>query len=162
MKHRTVFLSFVLLSFALSAAADPLPRARPESVGLSSERLDRIAQVLRADIERGRLPGAVIAIARKGKLAYYESFGYLDKAAGVPMPKDAVFAIASMTKPMVGVGIMMLLEESRLAMNDPASKWYPALGKLPVAILRTDAAGQTIMETIPAKREMTVQIAHHR
>jgi CubicO group peptidase (beta-lactamase class C family) len=140
-----------------SAAADPLPRTRPESVGLSSERLDRIAQVLRADIERGRLPGAVIAVARKGRLAYYEAFGYLDKSANVPMPRDAIFAIASMTKPMVGTGIMMLLEESRLAMTDPVSRWFPALGKLPVAVLRTDPAGQTIMETVPARREMTIQ-----
>jgi len=157
MKANTGLLSLTLLLFALCAAADPLPRARPESVGLSSERLERIAQVLRADIERGRLPGAVIAVARKGKLAYYESFGYLDKSASVPMPKDAIFAIASMTKPMVGVGVMMLLEESRLAMTDPVSKWFPALGKLPVGVMRTDPSGQTIMETVPAKREMRIQ-----
>lgn len=156
MKSAILCLSLLALA-ALSAAADPLPRARPESVGLSSERLERIAQVLRADIERGRLPGAVIAVARKGKLAYYEAFGYLDKAANLPMEKDAIFAIASMTKPMVGVGVMMLLEESRLAMTDPVSKWFPALGKLPVAVLRTDAAGETVMETVPAKREITIQ-----
>jgi hypothetical protein len=77
------FLS--LLSFpALSARADdPLPSTSPESVGLSSERLERIGKVLRADIERGRIPGAVVTIARKGRLAYYESFGYLDKTAGI-------------------------------------------------------------------------------
>jgi len=154
---KTIAACLILGFFAVTAAADPLPRARPESVGLSSERLERIAQVLRADIERGRLPGAVIAIARRGRLAYYEAFGYLDKAANIPMQKDAIFAIASMTKPMVGVGIMMLLEESRLAMTDPVSKWFPPLGKLPVAVLKTDAAGQTIMETVPARREMTVQ-----
>jgi CubicO group peptidase (beta-lactamase class C family) len=157
MKYRTLSLSGALLLCALSTAAEPLPSARPESVGLSSERLDRIAQVLRADIEQGRLPGAVIAVARKGRLAYYESFGYLDKSADIPMPKDAIFAIASMTKPMVGAGTMILLEESRLAMTDPVSKWFPALGKLPVGVLRTDAAGQVVMETVAAKREMTIQ-----
>jgi CubicO group peptidase (beta-lactamase class C family) len=157
MKRSNWLVSLFLLLLTFSVYADdPLPRARPDSVGLSPDRLERIGQVLRADIERGRLPGAVIAIARKGRLVYYESFGYLDKAAGTPMPKDAVFAIASMTKPMVGVGVMQLVEESRIAMSDPASKWIPALGKLPVAVLKTDAAGQTIFETVPAKREMTI------
>jgi CubicO group peptidase (beta-lactamase class C family) len=151
-----MFLSFLLFLAVSAPAADPLPRTQPESVGLSSERLDRITQVLRTDIDRGRMPGAVLAIARKGRLAYYESFGYLDKTAGTPMAKDAIFAIASMTKPMVGVGIMQLVEESRVAMRDPASRWIPALGKLPVAVVKTDAAGQTIMETMPAKREMTI------
>ena len=150
MKRSSWLLWLVLLSFTFSAFAnDPLPRARPESVGLSPERLERIAQVLRADIDRGKMPGAVIAVARKGRLAYYESFGYLDKAAGVPMSKDAIFAIASMTKPMVGVGFMQLVEESRIAMTDPASKWFPALGNLRVGVVKTDAAGQTIMETVP-------------
>jgi len=159
MKYPSLIVSLVLLflSLPVHAADDPLPRARPESVGLSAERLERIALVLRADIERGLLPGAVVAIARKGRLAYYESFGYLDKAAGTPMPKDAIFAIASMTKPMVGVGIMMLVEESRIAMTDPVSKWFPALGKLPVGVTKADAAGQMILETVPAKREMTIQ-----
>ena len=148
-----VIVSLLLVIFAVPALAqDPLPRARPESVGLSPERLERIAQVLRADIEKGRMPGAVIAIARKGRLAYYESFGYLDKAAGTPMPKDAIFAIASMTKPMVGVGIMQLVEESRIAMTDPVSRWFPELGKLPVGVIKDGA-----MTTEPARRAMTVQ-----
>src|SRR5215510_3431657 len=109
MNRHLLSLLLVLLFFSLPTyAQDPLPRGRPESVGLSSERLERIGQVLRADIEGGRLPGAVIAIARKGRLVYYESFGYLDKQAGTPMPRDAIFAIASMTKPMVGVGMMEL------------------------------------------------------
>lgn len=77
MTRACIAIVLVLSMFAGSARADdPLPRARPESVGLSSEKLDRIGNVLRADIERGRLPGAVIAIARKGRLAYYEAFGY--------------------------------------------------------------------------------------
>jgi CubicO group peptidase (beta-lactamase class C family) len=112
--------------------------------------------VLRADIDRGRMPGGVLVIARKGRLAYYEAFGYVDKTAGAPMPKEAIFAIASMTKAMVGVGIMQLVEESRVAISDPASRWIPALGKLPVAVVKSDAAGQPIMETMPAKREMTI------
>ncbi len=152
---RIVLSGLLLSSFAV--LADPLPRAEPESVGLSPERLDRIGQVLKADIERGRIPGAVVAIARKGRLAYYEAFGYLDKTAGTPMTKDAIFAIASMTKPMVGVGIMQLVEDTRIQMSDPASRWFPALGKLPVGVVKPDAAGQMVMEAVPAKRQITVQ-----
>jgi CubicO group peptidase (beta-lactamase class C family) len=106
-------------------------------VGLSSEKLANIGKVLRADIEKGRIPGAVVAVARKGKLAYYEAFGYLDKEAGTPMTKDAIFAIASMTKPMVGVAIMQMMEETRLQMSDPVSRWFPELGKMPVGVVRT-------------------------
>jgi CubicO group peptidase (beta-lactamase class C family) len=160
---RTSLLAALPLSLLLSLvsvaafAADPLPPAKPDAVGLSAAQLKRIGEVLRADIERGRIPGAVVAIARKGKLAYYESFGYLDKQAGTPMPKDAIFPIASMTKPMVGVGIMQLVEDTRIQMSDPASRWFPELGKLPVGVLKTDASGAVSMETVPAKRQITVQ-----
>ena len=153
---RIAWLTCLLLSLP-AIAADPLPRSRPESVGLSPERLERIGQVLRADIEKGRMPGAVIAIARKGRLVYYESFGYLDKAAGTPMPKDAIFAIASMTKPMVGVGIMQLVEESRVMMTDPAAKWFPALASMQVGVVKKDAFGEGALEFVPMRRPFTVQ-----
>ena len=88
------------VSAAAAFAADPLPRAKPEEVGLSSERLARIGTVLKADIEAGRIPGAVIAIARHGKLVALDAYGWRDKAAGVAMTTDTIFNIASMTKPM--------------------------------------------------------------
>ena len=153
---RVTLLVLLLLSLP-AIAADPLPRARPESVGLSPEQLERIGQVLKADIERGRIPGAVVAIARRGKLAYYEAFGYQDKAGGTPMAKDSIFAIASMTKPMVGVGIMQLVEDTRIQMSDPVSRWFPSLGKLPVGVMKKDVAGQMVMEAVPAKRQITIQ-----
>jgi len=154
---RMTLLVLLLLSLPAIAADDPLPRARPDSVGLSPEGLERIGQVLRADIERGRIPGAVVAIARKGRLAYFEAFGYLDKTASTPMTKDAIFAIASMTKPMVGVGIMQLVEDTRIQMSDPVSRWFLELGKLPIGVVKKDASGQMIMETAPAKRQITIQ-----
>ena len=96
--HVRTLIFVVAVAIALPAlAADPLPRATPESVGMSSERLARIGAALRADIDKGRIPGAVVAIARKGKLVYFEAFGYLDKAAGTKMTTDAIFNIASMT-----------------------------------------------------------------
>src|SRR5688572_26636764 len=82
------------------ATADQLPVVKPEAVGLSSARLERLAQVIRRDVETGRMPGAVVAIARKGKLAYYEAFGFADAGSRTPMAKDAIFSLASMTKPM--------------------------------------------------------------
>ena len=136
-------------------AADPLPRATPESVGMSSERLARIGQMLRADIDKGRIPGAVVAIARKGKLVYFEAFGYLDKAAGVPMTTDAIFNIASITKPMVTSGALMLYEEGRLPLDDPISTFLPQFAKMRVAVMNADRSA--IVDTVPAARQITIQ-----
>src|SRR5262249_56749083 len=83
-----------------AAGAEPLPRATPEDVGMSSERLALIARTVNAEIAQDQLPGAVLAIVRRGKLVYFETFGYRDKTAGAPMATDAIFNIASMTKPM--------------------------------------------------------------
>ena len=141
----------ILLNFSVFAA-EPLPVTKPEAVGLSSAQLARIGSTLKADIDKGRIPGAVIAIARKGKLAYYEALGYTDKDAGTPMTKDAIFAIASMTKPMVGVAIMQLMEHTRLQMSDPVSRWFPELGKLPVGVVKDG-----VMQSVPARKPITVQ-----
>lgn len=159
MKTLTMVLATVLsLLAALPAGAQGLPAAKPEEVGLSSERLARIGAILRNDVERGRVPGAVIMVARRGKLAYVEAVGFRDKATGAPMTPDAIFRIASMTKPMVSVAAMMLYEEGRLLLADPVSKYFPALGKLQVGIEKVDpVTGKTVFYTVPAEREMTVQ-----
>jgi CubicO group peptidase (beta-lactamase class C family) len=99
----------------------------------------------------------VIAVARKGKLVYYEAFGYLDKGKGIPMPKDAIFSIASMTKPMVAAGALMLYEESRLLVHDPIGNYLPPLRNMSVAVFRKDASGHDVMEREPARRQPTVQ-----
>ena len=100
-----------ILGFSLTArAADPL-RAKPEDVGMSSERLALIGKAINAEIGREQLPGAVLAIVRRGKLIYFETFGYRDKAAGVPMSADTIFNIASMTKPMTAVAALQLYEQ---------------------------------------------------
>ena len=153
---RTLLCAFafdLVLVCAPVFAQDPLPRAQPESVGIASDRLERIGQVLRADIERDRRPGAVVAIARKGRLAYFEAFGYLDKPAGVPMTADAIFGIGSMTKPMVGVAIMQLVEDTRIQMSDPVSRWFPKLGQLRVA---AEKPGVSAADSVPAAREITI------
>jgi CubicO group peptidase (beta-lactamase class C family) len=104
---RIIFIVAMLaaaLGFPLAVwAADPLPRAKPEDVGMSSERLGRIGKAINAEIAAGQLPGVVVGVVRRGKLVYFEAFGYRDKAAGDPMTTDSIFSLASMTKPLVAV-----------------------------------------------------------
>ncbi|HJT06637.1 MAG TPA: serine hydrolase domain-containing protein [Stellaceae bacterium] len=150
-----IVASMLLATVVPVMADEPLPRAKPEDVGMSSERLARIAATLNADVEHGRLPGAVIAVARKGKLVYFEAFGWRDKAAGVKMTTDTIFSIASMTKPMVTVGALMLVEEGALSVGDPVSKYLPQFATMQVAEL--DASGDTITGEVPAKRPITIR-----
>jgi len=137
------------------AAEVALPRAKPEEVGLSSERLARIGETLKADIEAGRIPGAVIAIARHGKLVALDAYGWRDKAAGVAMTTDTIFNIASMTKPMTTVGALMLYERGKLLIDDPLAKYFPKFATMRVAA--RDAAGEPTAETVPANRPVTIQ-----
>jgi len=158
---RPLPLLFVLLSAvlaAVAASAADLPTATPEEVGLSSSRLARITETLRADVEAGRIPGAVVIVARKGRIAYAEAVGFRDKAAGSRMTMDSIFRIASMTKPMVSVATMMLYEDGRLFVSDPISKYIPALGKMQVGVERIDPmTGKSVLALVKAAREMTVQ-----
>ena len=149
-------LATTLCLFASGAAfaADPLPRAKPEDVGLSSERLARIGATLKADIEAGRIPGAVIAIARHGKLVALDAYGWRDKAAGVAMTTDTIFNIASMTKPMTAVGALMLYEQGKLLIDDPLSKYFPKFVSMRVAVRD---AGEPTADTVPANRPITIQ-----
>src|SRR5438045_8969427 len=113
--------------------ASGLPRAEcPEQVGLSSARLERLAAVIRADVERQLIPGAVLAIARGGRLGYAEPFGWRDREAGAAMTADAIFRVASMTKPITSVAAMMLAEEGRLEIAAPVAQYIPELAELTV------------------------------
>src|ERR1700704_5291950 len=123
MMRRSIVLALFPFLLAIGHAdASDLPTTKPEQVGLSSERLERIAQVLRVDVERGRIPGAVVVVARKGRVASVQAVGFRDKAAGAPMTPDAIFRLASMTKPIVTVAALSLYEEGRLPLSDPLSK----------------------------------------
>ncbi|MGD2167259.1 MAG: serine hydrolase domain-containing protein [Gammaproteobacteria bacterium] len=136
---------------AASVVAQPLPETSPESAGMSSVRLQRIEAALNREIEQGNMPGAVVAIARGGNLVYYEAFGYLDKESGTPMRKDAIFAIASMTKPVVAVGAMLLYEEGLMLMDDPVSTYLPELNNRTVAVDGNPA------QTESARRAPTIE-----
>jgi CubicO group peptidase (beta-lactamase class C family) len=124
-----------------------LPRAEaPEQVGLSSARLQRAADVIRRDVERRLIPGAVLTIARGGRVGYAEAFGFRDREAGAAMTPDAIFRVASMTKPITSVAAMMLSEEGRLEIAAPVADYLPEFAELTVGVERQKAA-----------RTMTVQ-----
>jgi CubicO group peptidase (beta-lactamase class C family) len=129
-------VGFALVAWLLlvpAAHSQGLPAAKPEEVGLSSERLARITDTLRHDVAQGTIPGAVLLITRHGKIAYFENFGFLDPQTKAPMTKDAIFRIYSMSKPVASVTAMMLVEEGRISLDEPASKYLPQLAKLQVA-----------------------------
>jgi CubicO group peptidase (beta-lactamase class C family) len=137
--------------------AQPLPTAVPEKVRLSPERLARIGKVLAQEVDQGHMPGAVLAIARRGKLVYFEAFGYRDREAGAPMPKDALFRIRSMSKPFVSVATLMLLEEGRLQLWRPVSDWLPAFKRDRVSVAQADAATGGHWKLVPVERDITIQ-----
>ncbi|MBS0562644.1 MAG: beta-lactamase family protein [Proteobacteria bacterium] len=129
-----------------------LPAASPEQVGLSAARLARLSAVLRERVDQGHLPGIVALIGRRDRVAYFEAFGKRDPASGAAMPLDAIFRIYSMTKPIVSVAIMMLMEEGRLLLNQPVSAFLPEFAQMDVAEI---VDGK--IERRRARNAMTVQ-----
>jgi len=122
---------------------------------MSSERLAFIGEALNREIAAGQTPGGVVAVARRGKLIYFEAFGYRDKAAGTPMTTDTIFSVASMTKPMAAVAALQLYEQGRLAIDEPLAKYFPKFADMQVAVL--DAKKESIIEKLPAARKITIQ-----
>jgi CubicO group peptidase (beta-lactamase class C family) len=154
-----LFLGLAWVAFVSVAAAEGLSNAKPEEVGLSSERLGRLTQMLRTNIDAGEIPGAVLLIARRGKIAYFESLGLLDPQAKTPMHKDAIFRIYSMSKPITTVAAMMLFEDARFALNEPVGKYLPALAKMQVASDNKPdpEADPHKLTLIPADRPISIQ-----
>ncbi len=146
--------SAVLLPLGIIRAAEPLPRAtKPEDVGLSTERLERLGRVAQGHVDSGLLPGAVMLIARNGKIAYFKSVGFRDRAKSAPMTDDSMFRLYSMTKPITSVAVMMLQEEGRLQITDPVSRYLPELARLKMGLEKADGS----FETVDANREITIQ-----
>jgi CubicO group peptidase (beta-lactamase class C family) len=144
---------FVALTLAQAGYAQTLQRARPESVGLSTERLKRLSEALNGYVRDGKLPGGVALVARRGKVAYVEAFGQRDREANAPMREDAVFRIASQSKALVSVGVMMLQEEGRLLITDPVGKYLPEFRETTVAVAKQGGG----YEVVKSKRQITVR-----
>ncbi|MFC4170497.1 serine hydrolase domain-containing protein [Microvirga sp. GCM10011540] len=150
----------ILLSMAAVLAIVPLQLSFATDNGLqgfSQERLDRTAPVMRAEIEKGTMPGAVTLIARNGEIVHFEAHGFIDAAKAKPMTKDAVFRAFSMTKPFVSAAAMKLVEEGKMSLRDPISNWMPEFKQMTVYTEQTDDRGRTTRVAVPAKRQITVQ-----
>jgi CubicO group peptidase (beta-lactamase class C family) len=145
------------LLFPGSSIGDPLPTTAPESIGLSSKRLQMITETLKADVDKGVIPGAVLMISRQGKIGYFEAIGSLDPEKKIPMTKDAIFRIYSMTKPITTVAAMMLFEDGKLALNDPVAKYIPAFKDVMVGEEKKDAEGKVTLDLVAPRSAMTVQ-----
>ena len=159
-----VGVAVVAVTIGLKSAAvdlpvmDGVPTAEPETVGMSSERLERLDHVMQAYIDRNETAGVVALVARRGKVVHFSALGERDAESGAPMTHDAIFRIASMTKPIVSTALMMLYEEGRFQLRDPISKWLPEFADMQVAIPPPTQERVTVRyKTIPAARPITVQ-----
>ncbi|MBN2611511.1 MAG: beta-lactamase family protein [Bacteroidales bacterium] len=148
--HFTFFLAFI---FSFNLSAQRLEKVEPEKAGMSSERLKFLTTTFQQYVDNGKLPGAVVLVARKGQVAYFQSFGKSDLENNIPMSDDAIFRIASQTKAIVSVGIMMLQEEGKLLISDPVGKYIPAFKETTVAVSKDDGG----YEIVKAKRPVTIR-----
>jgi CubicO group peptidase (beta-lactamase class C family) len=129
-----------------------LPQAKPESIGLSSARLQKLSDAFKREVDKGTLPGATVMVARKGQIGWFDTIGRQSPADGRPMAHDTIFRIFSMTKPIVSVGIMMLVEDGQLLLAEPVAKFIPEFAKQKVGV---ENHGK--LELVGVQRPMTVQ-----
>ena len=157
MLRRTLLGALLGLTAALPALSQGLPIARPDEVGLSPQRLSAIGDWLRREVAAKRIPGAVVMVVRGGKLAYQEVVGQRDPASPAAMKVDDIFRIYSMTKPIVSVAAMMLVEEGRLLLDTPVARYIPAFADVKVGVEVSDAQGKKSLQLVNPLRPMTVQ-----
>ena len=162
---RRPFLRGFVAVIALAVTAAAAPAGKSEDLGLSTERLQRIGQVFKRYIDEKQIAGGISVVTRKGRVAHFETHGMMDLESKAPMRKDAIFRMASMTKPVTGVAVLMLVEEGKVRLTDPVSRFIPEFKDTKVAILKTSSAGQGAgagskppeIYTVPANREVTVR-----
>lgn len=152
--------SLLLLAILPLLAASEV--VKPESAGFSSDRLTRISETIQRHIDARNISGAVTLVARNGRIAHFQAHGLMDIEAKRPMSKDAIFRVFSMSKPVAGVAILMLVEQGKVRLNDPVSKFIPELKTMKVAVTDSNpgaapTAGPPRYYTIPAAREITIQ-----
>lgn len=149
----TAPLSYAQVQVQTQAQASPLPLAAPAQAGFSDAGLARIDRFFDREIKQNRVPGAVIGIAREGKLIYYKAFGYLDKEKDKPMPLNAIFGLASMTKIMTAVGVLALTQEGRLPLYSPLANYFPDFAGMKVAVRKPDGT----LEYEAQKKPISIQ-----
>jgi CubicO group peptidase (beta-lactamase class C family) len=157
---KALLVAFAVAALSAASFADDLkpPEGNPAELGFAVGRLDRVTQVFQGYVDKGQLPGAVVLIARKDKVAYFKAFGFRDREQKIPMTTDSIFRIASMTKPIVSVGAMILAEEGKLDIAAPVSDYLPEFKDLQVRVEQLDpATGKKEVVMQPQVRPMTVQ-----
>src|SRR6195256_3761657 len=137
---------------ATAPQTPPLPQARPESVGLSSIRLQRMSNAFKREIDKGTLPGATVMVSRRGQIGWVDALGKQSPAGSAPMAHDSIFRIFSMTKPIVSVGTMTLIEDGHFLLSDPVAKFIPEFANQKVGVENNGK-----LELVALKRQMTVQ-----
>lgn len=137
---------------AASSKTPSLPLAKPEAIGLSSVRLQALSDTFKREVDKGTLPGATVLVARRGQIGWFDAIGRQSPLAPAPMAHDTIFRIFSMTKPIVSIGIMMLLEDGHFLLNDPVAKFIPEFSETKVGVERNGT-----LDLVPAKRQMTIQ-----
>ncbi len=163
--RRRAFVFSAILAAGLPALAASIQTAKPEQTGFSSERLARIHEMVQRHIDAHDISGAVTLVARNGKIVYFEAHGLADVESKKAMSKDSLFWIMSMTKPVVGTAVLMMMEEGKLRLTDPISKFIPEFKGMKVAVIEDRPAGAAapargappLFYTVPATREITVQ-----
>jgi CubicO group peptidase (beta-lactamase class C family) len=166
MMKRTLRLAFIATMISISGIgnfavlaqsnAAGLPTAKPEDVGMSSERLARIRPAMQRYIDRGLVPGVVTLVARRGRVVQFEATGFRDAEAKAPMTTDTIFRIASMTKPIASVALMMLYEEGYFLLSDPIAKFLPEFADMKV-VQTAGSNGDQAYKLVPATRPITIQ-----
>src|SRR6516162_1231295 len=161
---RSTTVALALSLAALSAAGASVQAAKPEELGFSADRLERIHETIERHIAAGDISGAVTLVARRGRIAHFQAHGLMDLDSKKPMQKDALFRIASMSKPITGAAILMLMEEGKIRLTDPVSKFIPEFKGLKVAVVREGVGGRAAAPgavpdfyTVPANREITIR-----
>ena len=150
---RLFLITATIFSVSFATAADSLSVVQPEDVGFSSEQLNKIETYFASRVEKGEIAGIVTLVARHGKIAHFSAVGYQDAEQKIPMGKDTIFRVYSMTKPIVSAALMMLYQDGLFQMNDPLSKFIPEFADL--RVLR-DPNGP-LDETVAMEREPTIQ-----
>jgi len=160
-------LVLILAALAVTPGTGAAPAVRPEDAGMSSARLQRVHELVERHVDAGSFSGAVTLVARGGRVVHFEAQGLMDLASKTPMARDAIFRIMSMTKPIVGAAVLMLVEEGKIRLTDPVSKFIPELKGLQVAVSQpgpaapspqaAGAAAEPRVSTVPAAREITIR-----
>src|ERR1700754_4663987 len=156
MACRTVVaaVTLALLITASIGRAEPLVSPRD---AFSRAKLDRITDYMQNEVATGKIPGAIFLVQQHGKPVYYKKFGVIDVATKRPMRDDAIFRLYSMSKPITSVAAMMLVDDGKLALDDPLSKYIPAFANVKVGVEKRDEGGNVTLQMEPVQRPITIE-----